>query len=318
MKKTGMVFLFLCAALQLCAMNATAKTVFGNDVYVKEYETVKDDMVLMGGSLTVRGVADGDAVTFGGSIVVDTGGQIKGDVLAFGGDIKVRDGGVIRKDAASIGGKVIIDPGGIIMGDYTSGPGFLPKNHIVPHLMNLPGAIGRGWMNLVVFGPFAGMFGTLGIVIGLVLFIFKMLISLAIAVIVTYLFPDSVNRMATILKDDFPRAALLGFLFTVLIPFTVLFMILTIVGILFVPFYIILVWLIYIFGSVGASLWIGRIIPESEDRSILVNVILGALVIGVVKNIPVIGFIVGMVIAFSAFGVVVMSWSRGRNQYAQS
>jgi len=318
MKKTGLVFLFLCAALQLCTMNAVAKTVFGKDFTVKEGVTIEDDMVVMGGSLTVRGTADGDVVTYGGSIVVDTGGQIKGDAVALGGDIKVRDGGVIRKNASSFGGKVIIDTGGIIMGDDKSESCFFPKNFIVPHLMHLPHTMGRGFMNIFVFGPFAGMFGTLGIVIGLVLFMFKILISLAIAVIVTYLFPDSVNRMATILKDDFPKAALLGFLFTVLIPFTVLFMALTIIGILFVPFYILLIWLIYIFGSVGASLWIGRIIPESEDRSILVNVILGALVIGVLKNIPIIGFIVGMVIAFSAFGVVVMSWSRGRHQYAQS
>ena len=63
----------------------------------------------------------------------------------------------------------------------------------------------------------------------------------------------------------------------------------------------------YIFGSVGIALWVGRIIPESEGRSIIINVLLGVLVVGLVKNIPIIGFIVGLAFAASSFGVVVLT-----------
>ena len=64
---------------------------------------------------------------------------------------------------------------------------------------------------------------------------------------------------------------------------------------------------VYLLGSVGIALWVGRIIPESESRSQLVNVLLGVLVIGIAKHIPVAGIAITIAVLASSFGAVLLS-----------
>ena len=67
--------------------------------------------------------------------------------------------------------------------------------------------------------------------------------------------------------------------------------------------------IVYLFGSVGLALWVGRIIPESEGRSLMVNVLLGVIIICIVKHIPIIGFVVGIAFCAASFGIVLLSRS---------
>jgi len=84
-------------------------------------------------------------------------------------------------------------------------------------------------------------------------------------------------------------------------------LVITILGIPLVPLLIVVIIVGYIFGSAGLALWVGRIIPESEGRTMMVNVLLGVLAIGIVKQLPIIGAIVGIFMWSAALGVVILT-----------
>jgi hypothetical protein len=54
-----------------------------------------DDIVVIGGTLTVRGTVTGDAVVVGGNLLMESGGSIAGDAVVTGGEI-LDHGGKIR------------------------------------------------------------------------------------------------------------------------------------------------------------------------------------------------------------------------------
>jgi len=301
--------LALCLLCILSPLQSSGDANFGSSTVVERGKTV-EDALSFGGDVIVYGTVEEDAVSFGGDTIVASSGEVKGDAVSIGGKIKVRRGGKVRGDAVCLGGKVDLEPGGIVEGDIVDFnrpriPGAV--RHALPRgLDTAPGVMKR-----LLMGPFLGLFGAFGFVFGLAALLVRLLLSFCVAALVTYIFPDSVSRMAGYLEDDFPKALLFGLVVLVMIPFMLLFLAVTIVGIPLVPLILVLLFFIYLFGSVGIALWVGRIIPESEGRSLMVNVLLGVLVIGIVKNIPVVGTIIGALLGAAAFGVVLLSRTPG-------
>ena len=76
-----------------------------------------------------------------------------------------------------------------------------------------------------------------------------------------------------------------------------------------IPLVLVMLFFIYLFGSVGVALWVGYIIPESAGRSLMVNVLLGVVVVSVFKHLPIIGFIMWIIVSATSFGVVLLSRS---------
>ena len=73
------------------------------DSTVAANRRVAGPIALAGGTLDVRGAIAGDAVTYGGDIVVHQGGAIHGNAYAIGGKV-VLDGGVVDGDTRSLSG----------------------------------------------------------------------------------------------------------------------------------------------------------------------------------------------------------------------
>lgn len=277
---------------------------FGKEVVVRKGSTV-DEAVSFGDDVRVFGTVDGDAVSFGGDVIIENGGKVRKQAISFGGDVIVKQNGTV-KDAASLGGEVHVRDGGTITGK-TDDVTFLPIPHIVK---SLPWSFTNGFPNifrLVFGGPLFGFFGAAGFAIGMIILFFKLIVSMAFAAVVTYLFPGHVSRMAGFLQNELPKSIVAGLVFTILIPVAVLMLIISILGIPIVPILILAIIIGYIFGTAGIALWIGRIIPESEGRTLMVNVMLGVLAISVVKFLPVVGGIVGIILWMCAIGVVLLT-----------
>lgn len=82
------------------AQAAEDRVAFGASVHVAPGQRVRD-AVAFGGDTVVEGVVQGDAVSFGGSVILREGARVDGDVTSFGGSVldqRVVDG---RADAAS-------------------------------------------------------------------------------------------------------------------------------------------------------------------------------------------------------------------------
>ncbi|MRR09132.1 hypothetical protein EG831_03400, partial [bacterium] len=85
-------------------INVDAEDTRQGNVYVAKGDTVEDDLVTRGGSITVDGVVQGDCAALGGSIAIN--GSVTGDVAAFGGGVTLSEGGEVSGSIASFGGSL--------------------------------------------------------------------------------------------------------------------------------------------------------------------------------------------------------------------
>lgn len=94
------------------------RTQFGRDIVVGPNEEA-GDATCFGCTIRVRGHLTGDAVTFGGSIVVEDDGQIAGDATTLGGGVRLGKGVTVNGDVTIFGGRIRRDPAATVHGDVT-------------------------------------------------------------------------------------------------------------------------------------------------------------------------------------------------------
>lgn len=89
MRKSISITLLLCTLLvpSVAFAQATDRVAFGHPVHVGTSELVHD-AVSFGGDTVVEGTVEGDAVAFGGSVVLRDGADVRGDTVAFGGEVR--------------------------------------------------------------------------------------------------------------------------------------------------------------------------------------------------------------------------------------
>jgi len=69
---------------------------FEGDITVKEDETIRSNVVVKSGDLTVYGKIDGDVLVVGGSLYVKDGGRITGNARVINGTVVREHGGIIE------------------------------------------------------------------------------------------------------------------------------------------------------------------------------------------------------------------------------
>lgn len=97
-------------------VHSDEKVVLGSSLHVKAGETVQD-VVVMGGALSVDGTVEGDAVVIGGPGTVD--GEVTGDFVVVGGPAKLGPNAHIHGDVALVGGSLDRDPDAVIGGEVS-------------------------------------------------------------------------------------------------------------------------------------------------------------------------------------------------------
>ncbi len=94
---------------------------FGQSITVGEDETA-GSLVCIGCSIRVEGASE-DVVAIGGSITVD--GTVQGDAVAIGGPIRLGETASVAGDVVTIGGGLSRHPDAVVKGDVTSQSGAL-------------------------------------------------------------------------------------------------------------------------------------------------------------------------------------------------
>ena len=280
----------------LSAQVARTDVNFGEKVVVKFGRTV-NDAVCIGDDVHVFGTVKNDAVSIGGDVFVEKHGCVNGNAVSIGGDIYVRNMGEIKNNAISLAGITHVDYGGVVRGEYIS---FCPTDFFGN---DFPEKI----LKILIFGPVIGLFGLIGLIIGFVFSLVKLAFFLAIAVIVTYFFPKNVSGMAEFTGREFWKCFFLGLVAIIIIPFLSLALLITIIGIPLIPALFVFLFIAFLYGAIGIALWVGRLIPGAENRSDILNVIIGVLILGVIKFIPAIGFLLKFVILAVSFGVIIFT-----------
>ncbi len=83
---------------------------FGSDYTLEAGESM-GDLVVIGGSATIRGEVEGDAVVIGGSAELGGTGSVDGDFVVIGGSATVAAGAAVDGDLVVIGGGLDSPPG---------------------------------------------------------------------------------------------------------------------------------------------------------------------------------------------------------------
>ena len=77
---------------------------FGESVVVESDERIRGDVVVFGGSIRVRGYVDGDAVSVGGSVIIEDGGEVRGEAISVGGQVEEHGEGRLRGTSLTLPG----------------------------------------------------------------------------------------------------------------------------------------------------------------------------------------------------------------------
>jgi hypothetical protein len=234
------------------------------------------------GTLDVLGRVTGDIVVVGGDFNLD--GTVGGEVVAVLSDVTLSESTRIEGSLVAVAGSMD-DPGASIGRDRVN----------IPLGLTLPGL---GHPLEILISIFLWW-----ILLGLILMFFAVLVLAALV-------PERVELLAEEFPARWPAALFLGLAFSVLgMPLIYVLLALSLIGIPLIPFafftYVVLKWM----GIAGIFMFVGQKLGSLAGRRItlLPAVLLGFLVFGLIKLIPVVGFLVWLILGWLGIGLILLT-----------
>ena len=112
---------------------------FGESVVIEANERIRGDVVVLGGTIRVRGYVDGDVVSIGGSVIIEDGGEVRGEAISVGGHVEEHGKGRLRGTSLTV-------PGGEDWEDKRSRRDFGSSHDFVGALVWLVFLLLFGWL----------------------------------------------------------------------------------------------------------------------------------------------------------------------------
>jgi uncharacterized RDD family membrane protein YckC len=290
------------------------RVVFGRSNVLPAGETA-DDMVTIGGSATALGRVRQDLVAIWGNVTVSN--EVGGDTVAVLGNIKLETNAVVHGDTVAVLGDIKLGPNAKVHGDVVAVGGAVERAEgavIDGEVVGFPGFSWLGeWLQQCAFKlrPLAPQLGWLWAITGVVLLIY-LLIAIA--------FPRPVQACADEITRRPVSTILVGLLTKILLPFVLLILVATGVGILVVPFLLIAVMVMGMFGKVALLEYFGQQIGRQLNLTVfqrpLLAFLLGWVLITLFYLVPVLGLITYALTGMGALGAAVMALFSGRRREA--
>ena len=247
-------------------------------------QSTSGGVVLIGSNGTIGGNVDGDLVMIGSK--ASFSGTVNGDFVVIGSNLRIDAGAVTNGDFVSLASEAKGADELKVNGDRVILDTFSPAVPIVKEVfVNIA--------QLRPMSPFSAFSWTLAIIVLIVRLLLGLIFPKAFAATDTILgerpIPSFLIGLAVILGS-----AVLSFL-----------LVITLVGIIALPFLGLAIFILDLFGCTSVCYWIGkRIVPQIAERSYAtyVWIIAGTAVTWVLYCIPVIGFIAAGVMSLLGFG----------------
>ena len=195
----------------------------------------------------------GDALTIGGDLTIL--GTVNGDAVCVGGNLSVGPTAVIRGDLVNVGGTLTVDPSATTYGDRVNVAGF--PFGFLKGLKSLGGGeyTDDGWLDV---HKDLGTDGFASKLLRLVMDFVYLLLLLCFALLLTTFFPRQLDNVEAHLTHQFPQSILLGIVSMVGVPITLLAFVISLIGILFIPFFLLALFISYLMGYIVFSRMVGR------------------------------------------------------------
>lgn len=264
----------------------------GSNVVIGSEETCKDLVVVLG-SVTLDGKAQNDIVVILGNLTIN--GEAHGDVVNILGTTKVGPNAKINGDLVTVLGGQSVNSSALVSGQRVdvSPSAVLPNFHGVSRFFHE--GIGRG-------RPLAPGLGWMWILTG---------ISLILYLLLALVFPKPIATCAKVLETRPVASMVAGLLAFVLTGPLMLLLVLSLVGILVIPFIACAMVLVLVFGKAAlyqfTGLQIGRQSKAQELNHPLLALAIGFVVFCLIYMVPVLGFLVWGVMIPLSFGCALLA-----------
>jgi len=263
--------------------------VIGKDAELKEGESA-EAVVVIGGSAKIHGKVRDAAVAIGGDLDID--GEVGEAAVAVLGNVNAHTGAKIHGDAVAVGGKVDVAEGAKVSRTQQSIQ--------LPELKWL-----RSWFRhcVLLLRPLSLEVGWVWVVAGIFLLFY---------ILIAAVFPTPIAACANELSRRPATSFLVGMLTLLLIPFVILILAVTGVGLVVVPFILAALFLGTIVGKVGLLEWLGfkvgrQFAGQSLEVKPLLALLIGAAIILLLYLIPVLGLLTFAVTRVWGLGAAVMA-----------
>lgn len=267
---------------------------------------VSDSVVAIMGNTRVTGPVDNAVVTIVGNSYVNS--HVGRDVVTIMGNLELGPDAVVDGQLVNIGGTLSQDPSAVTHGERVLGA--------------MPFNMKFGWLHdWVTKCLFTGRL--LAFDAGLMWAWYVALISLLLYVLTAAMVPHTVARCVDTL-ETYPGRSLLAALVSIpLTPICLFLMVITLVGILLIPFFGLALLTIAWFGKLVLLAWIGKRLLQAfgaAQPSWAWAVLLGGIVATLLYTIPIIGLLSYKLLQFIGFGavlyVLVLMFQRPKAQHA--
>jgi uncharacterized RDD family membrane protein YckC len=250
---------------------------------------VSDAVVSVLGDTRVTGTTR-DAIAVLGSVFLN--GEARGDVVAVLGNVDLGPQAKVNGDIVVVGGTLTRDPASEVHGQISnvlamglgSAEWIRPwARHCLIYFRPLALAPGLGWAWGLAFG------------------------FLALYVLIAIMFKDEVDRCVTTFETQPGKSILAAILTTLLTPVVFMLLVITIIGIAFVPLAGLGLFLMSLFGKAVMLAWIGRCCLRLSSRGselhTAVAVVLGGVIVMMLYLVPFLGFVVYKTLGILGLGV---------------
>jgi uncharacterized RDD family membrane protein YckC len=250
---------------------------------------VSDAVVSVLGDTRVTGSTQ-DAIAVLGSVYLN--GEARGNVVAVLGNVELGPQAKVNGDLVVVGGTLTRDPASEVRGQISnvlamglgSAEWIRPwARHCLIYFRPLAIAPGLGWAWGLAFG------------------------FLALYVLIAIMFRDAVDRCVTTFETQPGKSILAAILTTLLTPVVFMLLVITVIGIAFVPLAGLGLFLMSLFGKAVMLAWIGRACLRLSSRGAelhtAVAVVLGGVIVTLLYLVPFLGFVVYKTLGILGLGV---------------
>ena len=227
--------------------------IFGGSYTLKSGDTLNGDLVVFGGNVTIEeeALVKGSIVIFGGTIKLD--GTMTQDLVLIGASGSMGENAVLEGDLTMVGGSMARAEGSTIEGEVRDNPTIeippptVPEVPEVPEVPAVPEVPTVNEPNVSI-NPIGSAFGVLG----------QAILIAALAMLLSLFMLPQMERVSQTLARQPLVAVGVGIATVFASPLVALFMLVTIILILAIPFLALGLFLAWLFGVIAIGLEVGE------------------------------------------------------------
>src|SRR5271156_666666 len=250
------------------------------------------NVVSVFGDTRVTGEVHDTAIAVFGNTYID--GKIDGDAVSVLGNMQLGPHAEVGGDVVTVVGTVQRDPAAIVHGNV---------QNVISTDFGGTGPI-RTWIrHCLLYGRPLSLAPGLGWAWGLAL------AFLALYAVLALLFPKGLTRCVQTFETQPGQSVLAALIAMLLTPVLVVLLCITVIGIPAVPFVLLALFCVALFGKAVMLAWVGRRVAGRHDAGPLshpaVAVLIGGALVLVLYLVPVLGFLVYKLLGVLGLGAVV-------------